>query len=322
MNNKLQHSFAWILVACMAISGAMAQSYEFKVLGSKGQNRISGKKALIGSHVQADDVISVVPGGYIGLAHSNGRTWETIKAGNYKAADIAKKLKDAAKNQGNQYVRFVADELTGEEGDRSRFARVKTGSVTRSLKNEILMSLPDQVEVLSGQKVAVSWKLNDDLKKIDMLKPSGKYKIVVTSLYNTELIAEETDKTSIDLDLAKHLEDHGALLLRVYDAKNKAVSSAQFSIIPANEETEALISQFIAENQINELPLSQLTLAQYLEEQGLWLNAAAAYQNAISMLEADQAKKMFNDFLVRTEKAIKRAKEEKEAEMKAQAERY
>src|SRR4051794_3038091 len=137
MKNLFLTLFALIT---LATSVSFAQDEMFKVLASKGANKIAAQNSTewrvlkIGEKINKTDKITVAENGYLGLAHKSGKTIELKKAGVYAAEKLSGEVSAQNATMGKKYVDFVVGEVTSKDEDmtknRHKYMAV-TGSVER-----------------------------------------------------------------------------------------------------------------------------------------------------------------------------------------------
>src|SRR5438034_285917 len=117
--------FSLLVILLVSITSLFAQDAVFKVLASKGANKVIStttgeQKILIGKKIVATDKIVIGEGGYLGLAHSNGKTIELKKPGTYEVSKLSGEV--AAQNAGvaKKYVDYVAGEMASQDEDMAK----------------------------------------------------------------------------------------------------------------------------------------------------------------------------------------------------------
>ena len=97
---------------------------EFRILASKGKNLVNHKHYTTGHKLYPTDQITIIDGGYIGLVHKSGKTFEFREVGTFAVSDIAAKLEESNHNRPTRFSDFVTNEFTKDSHikiDKSKF---------------------------------------------------------------------------------------------------------------------------------------------------------------------------------------------------------
>lgn len=290
---------------------ASAQSYTFKVIGSKGANSMAGKPLKIGTKVNSTDVLSVGSGAYLSLMHKDGRTMEVTSKGQYKASALVAKLK-SGKSLGNKYAKFVADQLNQDASasaakSRSRHMR-KTGSVSRGMgAYELLM--PKRSSVV-GDYAALKWYLKDDKNSESV----SSLKVIALDMSDEKLKEfniEDPKATGTLINLKEEgLTGVGPVIFKVVGVKTDGSYTDKIddrldgvAIIPMDEDERNSVRNELAS--INEpgseaTALSKMIEARFFEEKDLFSDAISAYEEVLKLsYNLDAYNEMYESFLYR-----------------------
>jgi len=200
MKIKLLSIVYCLLFIC---SSAIAQEEMFKVLASKGANKVVSvnspeqKPVLIGKKLYKDDKIIVAENSYLGLAHKSGKTIELKKAGTYEVSKLSGEVATQNAGVAKKYVDFVSSEMTSKDEDMVK-NRYKYMAVTGSVKRDvapILIKAPENTYALSAPML-IKWKsLPAD--------SSVSYVLLVTDLADETVFTAETKDSQYVIDLEK-----------------------------------------------------------------------------------------------------------------------
>jgi len=296
---------AFSLLFSMAV---MAQSYTFKVLGSKGDNKLDGTPMKVGTQLNDNQTLVVGSGAYVSLVHKNGKTLEIKNAGTFKVSDLVAKVGSSA-NLASKYAQFVASELSqGEDAaaarNRSQHMK-KTGSVDRGL-GLARVFLPKSSKLYGGQ-LALKWELKESKEAATVTA----YRIYGYDI-SDQLIEKfdvNTNTAIIDLNkdaYAKIGDNFYKFKVVALDANGKEVGEP-VSTIDGNavqrltdSELESVQQELASITGEEASALNKLIEARFFEEKELYANAILSYEKAIELSNnLDSYKKMYDEFLYR-----------------------
>ena len=278
------------------------QEYAFKVLVNKGNNEVKAGSnwapIKVGASLKPDDQLKVADNAYLGLVHVTGKPVEVKKAGTYKVADLAGKVSGGSSVL-NKYTDFILSE-NAQKNNRL----VATGAVVRGGKN-IKVFLPEaQNAVTYGSKVYIGW---------DTDKAKGPYIVTITSMFGDELSKIETGDSVIQVDLYdRKFQNEDNILFTVQAKDDPATKTDPAAVIKKiskadRDRIKSSLSDF-NKTLSEETALNKLLLAGFFEQNGLLIDAIAAYQEAITLEpEVASFKEQYVDFLIRN--SIKEVKE-------------
>lgn len=301
MNKSIIKSAIFILLSVFSIS-LYAQSYSFRVLGTKGNNTAAGNALKVGSTITATQTITVGADAYLGLAHSSGKTLELKKPGTYTVKELEAKLNSAQSDLASQYAKFIVDELTASGDGAGRQTRMsKTGSVQRASANAAIhVMMPSATDVIDG-KITLKWYLGDNAKIGS--HDAKKYKVHITNMFG-ELIAEkEVSEKELTLDLSsdEFKKETKALMYSVSVVGHPEVNSGDelYSLKKLKPAEMQNIKKELASLPTDDSALNKVILARFFEDKGLIGNAIFAYEEAVKSSELDQYQSLYNSFLER-----------------------
>jgi len=303
---KLKVFAVFTLSLLMAVS-VSAQSYTFKVLGSKGNNTVGGQAIKIGTQLTDEQVVEVT-GDYLGLVYKDGRPLELRAKGSYKVKELVTKLGKTS-SLANKYISLVADEISQDNGasaSKSRSQHMKkTGSVTRAI-GPVQVLLPVR-SPLYGEKVAVKWFLKDGKTKPEDVK---EYMVFLTDLADQVLYQQATKTESIIIDTKNDkLKDQKMFIVKVVPIRHDGSKVEDLAQIDGNviekmesEEGKAIRDELatINEPSVDASALSKLIEARFFEEKELFSDAICAYEKVLELSGGLEAyTEMYKSFLYR-----------------------
>jgi hypothetical protein len=280
-----------ILGLFLSLTGALAQDYAFKVMANKGSNEVktgdSWQAVKPGSSLKSGDELKVSENSYIGLIHATGKPMELRQAGNYKVADLAAKLSGGASVL-NKYTDFILS--SNAEGKKNKLSA--TGAVHRGLE-DIKVFLPEnQFSDVYNTYAVINWESS---------KSGGPYVVTFKNMFDDELSKIETPETTARVNLsAPEFANETAILVEVKskaDGKSKSEQHLIKKMSPAQQEKlKKELSEFSGEV-TEETALNKYIMAGFFEEKKLFIDAIAAYEDAIKM--EPSYKEAYDDFLLR-----------------------
>ncbi len=294
--------FSSLMIGLLFALSGYAQDFTFKVLGTKGENSVDGKSLKIGDKITANQSITL--GGsavYLGLAYKNGKTIELKNAGVYKVADLEKQVASSSSSSlADKYASLILDEMTGSENGGNRHGqRVKTGSVTRALNNQIQMMMPLSSE-FADAKAMIKWNFSDKFV-MDPSEITG-YKFVVRNAFRQIVHEQETGNNFVSLDLAdEKFKNEKALTCSVVALGKEGVTSDEIALKKLKHKDAEEVKSALASLPTEETALNKIIMARYFEDKGLVANAIYAYETATRLSDLEQYKQMYQDFLKRQE---------------------
>ncbi|HMP99797.1 MAG TPA: hypothetical protein PKC24_08445 [Cyclobacteriaceae bacterium] len=286
-----------LLSAAIIAQAALAQSYTFKVMGSKGANEIkTGGKwepMKIYSLLQAGDEIKVSPNAYIALVHSSGRPIEWREPGVFKVTDLEANVKEGT-SVVNKYTDFIMSNNSAE-AKKNRLSA--TGAVTRATGESIKVFLPGNQDAgLYNTFAIVTWE--------DENPANRPYIVTLKSLFDDELLKIEANETNVKIDLSNpRFANENAILVSVHSKANPRVKSQDFILKKLSASHYATVKAGLAEilpELSEETALNKFLLAGFYEQNKLMVDALTAYREAINLApDVPSYQEAYEDFLVR-----------------------
>lgn len=290
-------TLTFIFALLTSASLVFGQDYAFKVLANKGTNEVktgeSWQPLKTGASLRASDEVKLSDNAYIGLVHKSGKPMELKAAGNYKVSDLASKV-GTGSSVLNKYTDFI---LSSNSAEAKKNRLSATGAVHRATETEaIKLLLPENQHAgIYNNSAVVNW---------DGSKVAGPYVVTLRNMFDDVLAKIETPETSIKIDLtdAKYAEEN-AILIEVASKSDSKLASKQHLIkrlAPAEQEkVKTALNAIIGEVQ-EQNALNKFILASFYEENNLFIDAIASYEEAISLApDVPSYKEGYEEFLLR-----------------------
>lgn len=290
----MRRAIVGLLFSMFLSAGLHGQEYAFKVLVNKGHNEVksgdSWAPVRVGASLKPNDQLKVAENAYLGLVHATGRPIEVKKAGTYNVVELAAKVSGGSSVL-NKYTDFI---LSENEQKSNRL--VATGAVVRG-ENNLKVFLPEaHAAVVYGDHVYISW---------DTEKSKGPYVVTITSMFGDLLTTLETSDSVVLVNLYdKKFEHEDNILVAIQSKDDPSVKTDPAVMIKKiskadRDRINTALSQF-NKSLAEENALNKLLLAGFYEENGLLIDALAAYLEAIKLEPGVESFKIqYNDFLIR-----------------------
>jgi hypothetical protein len=286
-------------VFCLVASIAAAQNtkdYSFKVLANKGGNELKSGDAWqpvkTGATLRKDDELKVTDNSYIGLVHASGKPIELKQAGSYKVSDLEERVGKGTSVL-NKYTDFI---LSSNSAEAKKNRLSATGAVHRGETGAIQIMLPEnQHSGIFNTAAVISWESS---------KVPGPYVIVINNMFGEELARVETPESLLRVDLTDpKFADENAVLVMVSskaDPTKKSVEKLIKKLSPAEQEKIKVSLGEIMGEVAEQTALNKFILAGFYEENYLFIDAVAAYEEAIRLApDVPSYQEAYEDFLVR-----------------------
>lgn len=273
-----------------SVNTSLAQSYDFKVLVSKGKTEVKTGDAWasikVGASLSASDEVKIAENSYLGLMHASGKPVEIKDAGPHKLADVASKISKGSSVM-SKYTEFI---LSSEEEKKNKLAA--TGAVHRDLKAPVILYMP-RTSYHMGNEVYLSWYSPGK---------SAEAEVIVMNLAEDVLAKYQVEGTSYKLNLTDpKLVSEQNLLIKVktadgFQSGNTSVKRLQGS---KKAEVEKEWNEFMS-SVSDGTALEKYLQAGFFESHLLLSDALTAYQQAIEMApDVDLYKEEYVRFLQR-----------------------
>lgn len=296
-----------ILLFSFISFSAIAQDEIFKVLASKGSNKVSAGNAngniTIGKKLYKTDKITVASGGYLGLVHNCGKTIEIKKAGTYEVGRLSSEV--AAQNKGvcKKYVDYVVGEMTAQDEDMAKNKykyMAVTGSVDRGGKVAVLARSQD---FALNDKIVLRW--------LKTRNPKDSFIVKISDLFGEILETDTVSQAQYVIDLKKlNLKEEKSLKWEVSPLRQSIdYTSEEGTINSLTPEKESTINKEITEakSELNEEnAINKFVLANIYAQHNLYIDAVNYYSEAIQLApDVEHYKIAFEKFLLTKELATK-----------------
>jgi len=286
------------LLALMLLfsTSAFCQTYAFKVLANKGTNEVKSgdtwQPLKTGASLKSGDEVKLADNCYIGLVHVSGKPMELKLAGSYKVNDLAEKM-GTGSSVLNKYTDFILSSNSAE-GKKNRLSA--TGAVHRGETYAIHLMLPEnQHSGIYNNVAVINW---------EGTKVTGPYIVTLRNMFDDELAKVETAETNYQVDLtdAKFVKENAILVEVKSKSDPKQVSKQHLikKLTPADEErVKTSLNEIIGEV-AERTALNKFILAGFYEENNLFIDAIAAYEDAIKLSpDVPSYKEAYDEFLLR-----------------------
>jgi hypothetical protein len=285
---------AFACVLMLTASNLMAQGKSdvtFKVLVNKGKSEVKAgpnwQAVKVGSTLKDTDELKVSENSYVGLVHVNGKPLEVKKAGKYKVVDLAQQVSGGTSVL-NKYTDFI---LSSNEEKKNRLAA--TGAVHRGVDFPVFLPMPAQRAVIFQDQVIIDWEFKGE---------NGPFVVTLSSMFGDELQKVETKDSNLKINLADPLlanEDNIVVRVEVKGSPNKKSEDHTLKrLSKADKERISTSYKDVSSQMDQSTALTKYFMAGFYEENGLLIDAATAYQEAIAL--EPMYKEDYNDFLLRT----------------------
>ena len=291
----MKRIFAVVIALLVAGNIAMAQSYTFKVLANKGNNKVKSgadwQALKTGASLNEGDELEVSSDAYLGLVHSSGKTLELKEAGKHKVSDLAARINTGGSSVASKYADFVLSKMSAE-GKKNRLSA--TGAVHRGSNDAIKVFMPSSVGVYNS-KAIVRW---------DSLDNNTTYMVTLKNMFDDVLLSIETNDPNVEIDLTKdQIAKENVILLSVANKADENMKSGTYAMkkLPAADADKVKTSLNELMTDVNqESALNKYILAGFYEENNLLVDAMTSYEEAIKLApEVESYKEAYMEFLLR-----------------------
>jgi hypothetical protein len=268
-------TFTWIFAFMATV--AFSQDYTFKVLASKGNNEVKSNGTWTplktGASLRTGDELKLSANGYIGLVHKKGKPLEVKAPGSYPVALLESQL-DPGTGVLSKYTDFI---LSNNSPESKKDRLSATGAVDRGESYAIKLALPEHGGIYHNV-ATVGWA-GEGVK--------GPYLVTVRNMFDEELALYETEQAGMQLDLndAKFSKEN-AIILEVSSKSNPNQKSKRHMIKKLAAAEQVGIRNSLTEINVDvkdETALSDFILAGFFEQNKLYIDAIAAYEDAIRL---------------------------------------
>jgi hypothetical protein len=285
-----------VLGFSMLTSIVFGQDYAFKVLANKGANEVkSGENwqpLKTGATLKKGDEVKLGDNAYIGLVYNTGKPKELKKPGSYKVDDLAAEMTGGTSVL-NKYTDFI---LSSNSAEAKKNRLSATGAVHRDVAtaSAIKLLLPESQHTgIYNSEAVINWEGG-----------SGPYIVVLRDMFEDELNRMETPENSLRIDLTNpKYASLNAIFVEVSSKADPKVSSKRHLIkkLPQGEHDQVKKSLNEILGEVSEQnALNKYIMAGFYEEHNLFIDAIAAYEEAIKLApDVPTYLEGYSDFLLR-----------------------
>lgn len=280
----------------IATSLAFGQEYAFKVLANKGVNEVkvggSWQPVKTGATLKKDDELRLSDNSYLGLVHATGKPMELKQAGLHKVADLAAQV-GSGSSVLSKYTDFI---LSSNSAEAKKNRLSATGAVHRGDAVAIQIMLPEnQHSGIYNTAAVISW---------ESTKAEGPFVVVISNMFGEELAKVETPEALLRVDLTDpKFVNENAILVAVHSKSDPSKKSAEKLIkklSPAEQDKIKVSLGEIMGEVAEQTALNKFILAGFYEENHLFIDAVAAYEEAIRLApDVPSYREAYDDFLIR-----------------------
>jgi len=285
-----------LFIGVLSSSFVSAQDYAFKVLANKGSNEVKSGDTWLplktGASLKSGDEVKLADNSYIGLVHTTGKPMELKQAGSYKVSELSAKM-GAGSSVLSKYTDFI---LSSNSAEAKKNRLSATGAVHRGETYAIQLLLPEnQHSGIYNSVAIIDW---------EGTKVPGPYIVTLRNMFDDELAKIETPETNFQVDLTDpKFAKENAVLVEVKSKNDPKQVSKQHLIkklTPADaEKVKTSLNEIIGEV-AEHTALNKFILAGFYEENNLFIDAIAAYEDAIKLApDVPTYKEAYEEFLLR-----------------------
>ena len=286
------------LVSVSAVYAQPTKDYAFKVLANKGANEVKSgdtwQPLKTGASLKANDEVKLAANAYIGLVHASGKPMELKEAKTYKVTELEAQVKVKGTSVLNKYTDFI---LSSNSAEAKKNRLSATGAVHRDVEtSSIKLMLPEsQHSGIYNSVAVISW---------EGTKVEGPYVVTLRNMFDDELSKVETPEVTIQIDLTDpKFAAENAIFIDVVSKADPKQSSKRHLIkklSPAEQEKIKINLNEIMGDVAEPTALNKLILAGFYEEQSLFIDAIAAYEEAIKLApDVPSYREAYDEFLLR-----------------------
>lgn len=286
-------AFVLMILMIPALSLRAQNEYAFKVFVNKGRNEVkageSWQAVKVGASLKSSDELKVTENSYVGLVHITGKPLELKQPGKYKVIDLAAKV-GGGSSVLNKYTDFILSANTAKKNNLAA-----TGAVHRGTEFRLYLPEKAQEAVIYNDEIIISW---------DGEKIPGPYVVKFNSMFEDELAKMETKENKIKVNLADDsFVNEDNILVTVQSKSDAGKVSNKYTLKRLSTADKQRIKNSLNEisSQLTEpTALNKLILSGFFEQNGLLIDAATAYQQAIELApDVPAYKDDYNNFLLR-----------------------
>ena len=283
----------------MSVSAVLGQGdYAFKVLANKGTNEVKSGDTWVavktGVALRKDDELKLSENSYVGLVSSTGKPLELKSSGSYKVVDLLSKVQAGSSSVLNKYTDFI---LSSNSAEAKKNRLSATGAVSRKVDQNtvIFVSLPENNNAdVFGSTAVINWNV----------KTGGPFVVTFRNMFDDVLKTIETPEKTTHVDLsAPEFAEAPVIMMEVSLKSDGKVKSKQYifkKMAGAQADKVKKDLNEFSSQVTEETALNKFILAGFYEEKKLYIDAIAAYEQAIKMApDVPSYKEAYEEFLLR-----------------------
>ncbi len=275
-----------VVLLLLVSAFAFGQGFEFKVLASRGDNKIKTSSAdwgpiKTGSAIMGGSQIEVGGSSYLGLMHKTGKTMEVKTPGTYSIDDLSKKVMTGGSSVASKYGEYLLAHMSGggdEDINAEKLNNMNvTGAVSRATDNEKLdIIIPDRSMLLSTSDAFFRWIPNPENEE-------DSYIVTVNNLLEENVTTQTVSEPYFDLESLEgiSLEEQMGLIINVKSETDEGYFSANYALqafMEPNKETiMSELNEYKTTLPSEEEAMKNFLLAMFYEQNGLNFHALSCY---------------------------------------------
>ncbi len=285
----MKQLFTFVFVVCTGFY-SFAQSYEFRVLASRGENKVrensstSWSALKTGSSLFAGGEVEVVAGSYLGLMHKTGKTMEIKTPGSYSVDQLSKQVLTGGSSIASKYGEYLLSHMSKSESEDVNMERLNnmnvTGAVSRATDNEKLdVLIPEDSKLLTTQDILFRWMPNPN-------KEGDTYVVTILDLNGEIVTNQSTQDTWFDMSNLEglSLEEQMGFIISVKSETDADYYSKNYALSMFEGDRSTLISE-LGEYQksipVEEESMKNIMLAMFYEKNGLKFHSMSCFTKLI-----------------------------------------
>jgi hypothetical protein len=261
------------------------QTFEFKVLASKGVNKVKvgtdWKGIKTGATIFGNSQLEIGAGSYLGLMHKTGKTLEIKTPGKYNVNDLSKQILTGGSSVASKYGEYLLAHMSESESEDVNMDRLNnmnvTGAVSRATDNEKLdIIIPERSSLLTVADATFRWIPNPNVK-------GDKYVVTIDNLLEENIATKTVDNPWFDLESLEgiNLEEQMGFIINVKSESDPEYFSSNYALSMFMEENrDALLkelNEYKTDLPVEEEAMRNFLLANFYENNGLKFHALSCY---------------------------------------------
>ncbi len=270
-----------VLISALGYS----QGFEFKVLASKGENKVQsgGEWSPIktGAALLGGSKIEVGASSYLGLMHKTGKTMEIKTPGTYMIDDLSKKVLTGGSSVASKYGEYLMAHMSESGSDDVNLEKLNnmnvTGAVSRATDDETMdILIPEGSQLLTTADAFFRWMPNPN-------KEDDSYEVTVVNLLEEEVARVSVSDPWFDLESIEgvDIESQMGLIVSVKSATDESYFSSKYALSaymdPNREELIKQLTEYKSDLPVEEDAMRNFLLAMFYEQNKMNFHALSCY---------------------------------------------